>query len=382
MEQSCWNTWSDRGFLLNPNPLYTLRGIDIPLSTEITDHIESLGDQLPTLLHSGMLRTTLDKLPVYDMNPMRALDSQFHIIEYLAMRYGYLASAYVYADPQNPAKNLPAGIAVPLVQLSHMVERPPILSYTSYVLTNWRLLNPEGAITVDNTTLIQNFLGGEDENWFILIHVDIEARAAGALAGMRSATEFAQRGDILGVMTGLHNIANSIAKMIFTFNRMTEKCDTETYYHQVRPYIFGFTDVVYDSVDEFGGAPQSFRGQTGAQSSIIPSMVAGLGLNHEQSALTHHLTIMRDYMPKPHREFITQMRENNIREFVMNNRTHANLRDAYNTCLERVLEFRRLHFHFANVYIAQKVKNPVGTGGTIFMDWLKQLADETEAQFA
>ncbi len=44
-------------------------------------------------------------------------------------------------------------------------------------------------------------------------------------------------------------------------------------------------------------------------------------------------------------------------------------------------EFRSLHYHYATTYIAEKVANPLGTGGTIFMDWLKQLIDETEQQF-
>jgi indoleamine 2,3-dioxygenase len=43
-------------------------------------------------------------------------------------------------------------------------------------------------------------------------------------------------------------------------------------------------------------------------------------------------------------------------------------------------EFRSLHYHFATEYIFRKVSNPVGTGGTVFMDWLKQLIGETEQQ--
>ena len=39
-------------------------------------------------------------------------------------------------------------------------------------------------IELGNIALLQNFLGGMDEEWFILVHVDIEARAGSALAGM------------------------------------------------------------------------------------------------------------------------------------------------------------------------------------------------------
>ena len=382
MEQYCWNTWSDRGFLLNPNPLHSLRGIDTPLSTDITDHIESLGNQLTTLLHSGMIQSTFDQFPVYDMRPMRVLDSQSHVIEYLLMRYGFFASAYVYADPQNPAKKLPAGIAVPLVQLSHFVERPPLLTYASYILANWHVNNPQQGMTVDNMSIIQSFVGGEDEQGFILVHADIEARATEALSGIKTAIHASKTGDMDAVIDGLYHVSASISEMMATFNHMTEKCNVEVYYHHIRPYIFGFNHVVYEGVAEFEGKPQSYRGQSGAQSSIIPALVAGLGLEHEQSALTQHLTVMHDYMPKPHREFITTMTKNNIRAFIMRNRKHADLRAAYNTSLESLLAFRRLHMTIAYSYVAEKVKNPVGTGGTLFMDWLKKLADETESQFA
>jgi indoleamine 2,3-dioxygenase len=168
--------------------------------------------------------------------------------------------------------------------------------------------------------------------------------------------------------------------MLATFDRMPERCDSNFYYFKVRPYIFGFNDVVYEGVEAYGGKPQSFRGQTGAQSSIIPALVAGLGLQHEQTGLTQHLEVMHDYMPKPHRAFIQQMKGACIREFVLENASNSALAEGYNECLRKVLAFRQMHLHYATTYIANKVKNPVGTGGTIFMDWLSQLVQETEAQ--
>lgn len=382
MEQPCWQIGADRGFLITPNPITTLRGVDTPLSTDITDHIEFLGDQVPILLDNGAYRATFDAMPVYDMRLLHHIDGQSGIIEHLMMRYGYFANGYIYADPHNPANRLPKSIAVPLVQLGQMVNRPPVLTYAMYVLANWRLQDPQGVITADNADIIQRYCGGDDEHWFILIHMNIEADAAGALTGLQSASESAKHDDLTGVINGLSQIPDSITAMMNTFNRMTEHCDPDVYYHHIRPYLFGLTNVIYEGVDEFAGKPQSYRGNSGAQSSIIPALVAGLGLQHEQSAMTAHLKIMHDYMPKPHRDFITRMEQDNIRPFVMRHRTHLELRDAYNGALLNLLQFRRLHLHFANTYVAQRGTNPIGTGGTTFMDWLKQLADETEKQFA
>ncbi len=44
----------------------------------------------------------------------------------------------------------------------------------------------------------QNFLGGPDEEWFRLIHVEIEARAGGALAGLRRMQAAAARVRLTG----------------------------------------------------------------------------------------------------------------------------------------------------------------------------------------
>jgi indoleamine 2,3-dioxygenase len=85
-------------------------------------------------------------------------------------------------------------------------------------------------------------------------------------------------------------------------------------------------------------------------------------------------------MPKPHRAFIQQMKGTCIRQYVLDNPQNSSLAETYNTCLRKMLAFRQLHLHYATTYIANKVKNPVGTGGTIFMDWLSQLVQETEAQ--
>ena len=377
MPRECWNVWEDRGFLMNPDP---------PMSiTEVVDfppiaHLESIAAELPSLLETRKIRKTLDDLPVYDIAPLHIETLDGYIVERLMQTYSYFASSYVYAVPDDTAHCIPAGVAVPLVQLAHRVERPPILSYSNYVLNNWQRLDPSGGITVDNLKLNQMFLGNKDEAWFVLIHVDIEARAADALLAVQEAVDAVQHNDISAVENALVRIHRSLSNMITTFHRMPEGCDPNVYYFAVRPYIFGFDDMVYEGVAEYDGKPQSFRGQTGAQSSIIPTLVVALGLEHEQTGLTDHLKVMKQYMPKPHREFMARMTGASIRPYVLDHTYHSALVEAYNECLRKMTEFRSLHYHFATEYIFKKVASPVGTGGTIFMDWLKQLIEETDHQ--
>jgi indoleamine 2,3-dioxygenase len=380
LKQSCWDTiWPDRGFLCNPDPLISLNDAETPLSSSVIEQLEDAAGQLPDRLADRSIRDWLAQFPTLDLTPIHDTPTDFRVVERLMTIYAYLASAYVHMEPESPAKNIPAGIARPLAFLSGLVDRPPILTYTNYVLTNWQRKDPAGGIEVDNLELVQKFLGNDDEAWFILIHVDIEARAAAALRGIIDGKQAVAEEDPAALHTALQAIETSIAAMIQTFDRMPEGCDSDVYYYRVRPYIFMFQDVTYNGVSTLGGEPKTFRGQTGAQSSIVPALVEALELQHEASGLTHHLKVMRHYMPKPHREFIASNHESGIRGLVRRTNDPA-LDGAYNACLTRLLEFRRMHYHYATTYIAEKVKDPMGTGGTIFMDWLARLAEETEAQ--
>ena len=83
--------------------------------------------------------------------------------------------------------------------------------------------------------------------------------------------------------------------------RIPEKMDPALYYKTFRPYIRFFEGVVYEGVDE---APMDHRGETGAQSSVVPTLVAFLKVPHRPSMLTDHLADMRRFMPPEHRELI------------------------------------------------------------------------------
>ncbi|HVU14865.1 MAG TPA: hypothetical protein VHD90_26505 [Phototrophicaceae bacterium] len=378
MRQSCWQVWPDRGFLINPDPLPRLcDALDgLPIAASELAHAEALASELPDLIADKRLREALDELPVVDLWPLHPeLDQiDFRVIERLMQMYSYFASAYVFGG--DPVRRIPSGVALPLVQLADMVERPPILSYAGYGLCNWERIDSSKPISIDNTRIVQSFLGISDEAWFIRVHVEIEAHAAEGLFSIQKAVHALD--DIDTLEAALASVVVSVTRMIETFRRMAEGCDSDVYYHQMRPYMFGFTDIIYEGA--FGDQPQSFRGQTAAQSSIIPALVAALGVQHETTSLTQHLDIMKDYMPKPHRELIARLHESGIRAAVIQHRDNRPLAEVYNECLRKVLAFRQLHYRYAMAYIGSKNQNATGTGGTNFMEWLKHLIDETERQ--
>jgi indoleamine 2,3-dioxygenase len=119
-------------------------------------------------------------------------------------------------------------------------------------------------------------------------------------------------------------------------------------------------------------APISFRGETGAQSSILPVLVAFLKVPHKTSPLMNHLVDMRRYMPPEHRTIIEEAEH-------MPSIRHLVNRETFNSVLEALAEFREVHFNSAEQYINRWVDDPRSTGGTPYMQWLKQLIDETKA---
>jgi indoleamine 2,3-dioxygenase len=294
----------------------------------------------------------------------------------LFLLFSYIASAYVHSPGLPPTERLPKVVAVPLVKLGQRVKRPPILSYASYCLHNWRRLDPAGEIKLGNIALLQNFSipddGKSDEDWFILVHVDIEARANGALNSMRSASRAMDAHDPQAMQHLLTTTADSLHQMNQTMNRMPEGCSADVYFKKVRPYIFGFNNIIYEGC--FNNEPQNYRGETGAQSSIVPTMLRALGIEHKNSMLIQHLDDMQNYMPAPHRDFIRH--QVSVRDFVLKHRKQ--LGDAYNRCLTELIAFRSRHFEYAVNYIEKKVDNPIATGGTPYIPWLRQLIDETK----
>ena len=113
---------------------------------------------------------------------------------------------------------------------------------------------------------------------------------------------------------------------------------------------------------------------------MIPAICASLGLRHARSELTTYLEAVRAYMPEPHRQFVAGLEGQVVRDCVSSTVSQNPVRTLYNSCVEKVVEFRRLHLGLAANYIASRMDNPRGTGGTDFMRWLKHMTRETTEQ--
>lgn len=379
MRQECWNPETDNGFLMTPDLVSDISAIASGLPQNVSSTLEDIAGQLPALIKSGNLRAQMRELEPYDVSAL-GHESDFRIVERAFQIYSHFANAYVWCEEKNPEDHIPAVVAIPLVALSKMVDRPPIIPYATTSLSNSRRKDTGVGILVENLECIIKLVDIPDESWFHLIHIEIEAHAASAIRSCAKATAAISNDDAKTVEIELSAIPAAFEKMIVTFKRMYEGCSPDVYYYTLRPYLFGFDGIIYKGVDEYQELPQSFRGETGAQSTVIPALKEFLGLTHEKGGLTEHMEIMKAYMPTPHREFLAGIDSGKIRSFVITQKSNA-LTRQYNDCLKGLFDFRTLHFTMVNDYIASKVRNPLGTGGTDFMQWLQKLRDETAEQY-
>jgi len=386
-----WDITAERGFLGTQDPLRSL-SIRNEKYVPLIARLENIPICLPNWIEERRVREELVSLlrevsSLIDEEFFSLLDESNY--ERLMHLYSYMASAYIYARYEQPANRLPCEIAIPLVRIANHIGRKPILSYASYCLTNWERKVPgplaENPICLENTSLMSNFctpeFGKKDEDWFILVHVEIEAGAApGVFACKQLLDENMPLTEKFASGT-LEKIHQSLVAMNKTLERMPEQCLPDNYFRWVRPYIFYFNNIVYEGC--FNNVPQTFRGETGAQSTIIPLFLAALGVKHKDSMLTHHLVEMRDYMPQPHRKFLENLLIHQDQSPVSlrdMSKTNNELKVLYNDCISEIVRFRGKHFEYAMNYIYNKVDTPEGTGGTPYVPWLKQLKEETEQQ--
>ncbi|NET60546.1 MAG: hypothetical protein F6K47_31735 [Symploca sp. SIO2E6] len=369
----------ERGFLPSSDPIESLGNEFRPW--------ESLANSLPKVLVAEQLHSYLAELPTIDVSGLTSPMA----LERAMLILSYLSHAYIWTSTPTPT-TLPSKLAIPWAKVAAKLQRPPVLSYASYTLHNWKRLDKTQPVELGNIVLLQNFLGGIDEEWFILVHVDIEAKAAPIVQSMPLCLEAIDEGNLEKLETNLNRIYEALQTMCNTLERMPEHCDPYIYFNRVRPYIHGWKanpvlpdGLIYEGVAEYHNQPQKLRGETGAQSSIIPSMDAFLSIEHEHDILREYLMEMRDYMPLPHREYIAAFEGKlKLRDYIQDKRLERpELKMLYNEIVLLVDKFRDTHLNYAAQYIYSQIQsseaNPskVGTGGTPFLKYLKKHKVET-----
>lgn len=349
----------------------------------------NLALDLPHILPTGRVRQIIEST-LEDATESEALrvssdeDARAALLHYL-----FLAQAFVWGE-DNLVDVLPNYLAVPICSLAKRLKQPPIITYRNYVLENWSRINSAGKVELGNMRIPQQFLGGLDEHWFIAVHVAIEAAAAPAYPIIKNLLDACRASDESYVREGLDKLIDILAEINLIFKRMPEGCDPQTYFIRVRPYIHGWKNnaqlpngLVYEGVEEFAGKPQQYRGETGAQSAMVPIFDAVFGVGHAiNDGLRPYLDDLHLYRPEGHRAFIDEIEQQaGLRRFAKS--AGENTRRAYNMCVMEIAEFRRQHLDYARIYVFEQAEkagmssSDIGTGGTPFARYLGKHHKET-----
>lgn len=335
---------------------------------------EAIAANLQALILSKRLRGVIDRLPVFSTIGLEH-DAEWRRAYSLLT---FMAHGYIWGG-DSPSERLPPSISVPLLKVSERLEVPPVATYASLCLWNFKPMFMDETIdNLKNLATLHTFTGALDESWFYLVSVAIEARGAPIIPLMLTAIAAARANDSGSVTRCLRIFAERLDDLGNLLHRMHENCDPHVFYHRIRPFLAGSKNmadaglprgVIYDD----GSGKKEYRqysGGSNAQSSIIQFFDVVLGIEHrptgEKGGDPHEsdregrappprhnfIMEMRRYMPGPHARFLNDVSAvANIRDFVESHPENTQLSLAYDACLTMLSALRDKHIAIVTRYI-------------------------------
>ncbi|KAK4104250.1 hypothetical protein N658DRAFT_493754 [Parathielavia hyrcaniae] len=446
-----------RGFLPRMDPI-------VALPPEF-DALESILQRMPVKTLSGepglLAAGTLGETVVNELLDLTdAVDryrANLPLMNALYRDYSFLASAYllepchqrfVQGEGYGLARDvLPVNIARPIAKCAELCGFKPFMEYAgSYALFNYRLADPSAGLASSNLRLIRAFEHGLDpassEAGFVLVHVEMVKHSgplvAGAVACIQAcASRLAPSpspSPRQALNAALSTVLSSLQKVNATMETMWTR-SRPTEYTSFRTFIFGITSqsmfpngVLYSGVpsttttnnnNNNNNTRVSFRGESGANDSMIPLVDNLLSIPMPTTPLTKILQDFRSYRPGEHRRFLEWVQqageEGGLKGWALglsscshhhhsgsssitrltalengsvsrrddgegkdedeDEETKTETRALWIQVLDQVRDFRWRHWCFAREYILKRTSHPTATGGSPIVTWLpNQLA--------
>lgn len=299
---------------------------------------------------------------------------------------------------------LPAQISRPIARCAELAGFKPFMEYAgSYALFNYRLQDPSAGLEYSNLRLIRAFEHGLDptssEAGFVLVHVDMVRNSGPLVDGTTSCLKALDNAAGLSALqqrhafnAGLRTVVGAMQKVNNVMETMWMKSKPRSY-TSFRTFIFGITSqsmfpdgVVYEGIND--NKPMNFRGESGANDTMIPLMDNLLQIQMPATPLTEILKDFRDYRPSNHRQFLVEVKrcseELSAKDYALAvgiERSAAGKeeelleavrvsRQLWLQALNQVRDFRWRHWCFAREYILKQTSHPTATGGSPIVTWL------------
>lgn len=379
------NSWfscipGKNGFMPVGDPL-----IKLPTQyEEINDILENMKINNNGYLANGKIGDYIDKLPKYDLHSIE--DKQ--LLAALYRDFCFLASAYSLEPSHLNLKDgvygkardkLPPQLSEPLILLAQKVDSKPWLEYAyGYGLNNVCLKNPDMDPTDQKSYhTIRMFNGHDSESGFINVHAAMVSQSGELLLSQQEILDGISSNNRVKVNKSLRNHYLTLSKIITILQSMWKSSNPKEYL-TFRTFIMGqYNNIVYENQNikfmRENGEDEihSYRGETGAQDSLVPSVDSLLELSYPRNSLTEYLYQLREYRPKDHQEYINYLKVNSknlrLREYCLGEVGSSILLLKNLNCLRM---FRKKHWNLTKKYIIQNTKHPTATGGTPITTWL------------
>ncbi|KAI8943007.1 hypothetical protein NX059_001045 [Plenodomus lindquistii] len=390
-----------RGFLPRQDPIVTLP-VEFAAAESLLQRmpIKTLSGEPGLLANFTFGETLLKELPDLS-DAVEKYRDDLVVMNALYRDYSFLASAWLF-EPCHERfmrgeeyglgrQSLPRCIALPIVKVAELAGFKPFMEYAgSYALFNYQFEDPSKGLEYDNLRLIRAFECGLDptssEAGFVLVHIAMVKESGALIKGAVETLEGCTGDDRERFDDGLRTLVGGMTKVNAVMNTMWKRSKPSGY-TSFRTFIFGITSqsmfpngVIYEGVSE---EPMSFRGESGANDSMVPMCDNLLQISMPETPLTDILKDFRQYRPGNHREFLEAVRDSaqqaGVREFAKGDKMSAAL---YLQALDQVRDFRWRHWCFTREYILKHTSHPVATGGSPIVTWLPNQLTAVLAQMA
>ncbi|KIK53697.1 hypothetical protein GYMLUDRAFT_264981 [Collybiopsis luxurians FD-317 M1] len=312
-------------------------------------------------------RANIRSIPVLDIQSLKFRPRHLQRVHVVLT---WLVQYYVHSLPPSiEAKQVPASLAVPLVDVSRMLGIAPVITFSDTVIWNWELICPENPVTIDNMAVVHTFSGSEDEQHFYLVQAAIELHGVQILHIIEEYTQISDLDE-----PTISKIAGDLARLTMTVEEISDLiqsirtgCDPQVFNWEMQPWYNG-NDAkgegdpgwIYDGVDPTSPELKHLSGPSGGQSPVMQALDIFLGIDHglekeystdgdDKPADHGFMDRMRFHMLGNHRAYLEHLKKlpRSVRDLAA---CIPALHKPYNDAIAALKNLRRLHMRIAVMY--------------------------------
>jgi len=308
-----------RGFLPSNDPIHALPISNID-NTHFIYALENLLTNLPSFHKDRCVREEL-------VSQLREL-AQFYYhgcidslgganeYERVFLIFSFFSNSYIHAYGENMKPKVPKEISMPFMRAAHLVQRKPVLDYTSYCLYNWRKKG-------DGFEILCTFSDTEDERLMISTFLELEHIAT----------------EVFESKLNLVKINEVLAAAIKVFDSNWQKIDWDAFRAFARCHD-AYEDILFENS---GMPPQSYPGDILSQSPFIRLVYGVLGVSFSDERLANLEKSLLFLRPPTHTNFLNSIHP--VRDEAFKDKKYAEL---YNDSLSLLLKL--LGYVYCPVY--------------------------------